>query len=126
MFANLAAWALPVWFAWDPLLCYFAAVFLLAVGVMIALKNAPPQVHGLDKVILCGPVFIAMPMAVFATEHFLDPPGVGRQIPAWIPAHVFWVYLVGPCMTLGALGIVFQKDAGLAAGLLRTPASGDL
>ena len=117
MFANLAAWALPVWFAWDPLLSYFATVFFLVLGVSIAIKKAPPQVHDLDKFILFGPVFIAMPMAVFATEHFLDPPGVGRQIPAWIPAHVFWVYLVGACMTLGALSIVFQKYAGISAGL---------
>ena len=117
MLTSLAALALPRWFAWDPLLPYFTAVFLLALGVGIAMKKAPAQAQGLDKVILGGPVFIAMPMAVFATEHFLDPQGVGRIMPAWIPAHVFWVLLVGTCMTLGGFSIVFQKYAGLAAGL---------
>lgn len=91
-----ALWALPVWFSWDPLLPYFTAVLLLAVGLSIAIKKAPPQVNWLDKIIRCGPVFIAMPMAVFGTEHFLAPAAVGRIIPAWIPGHTFWVYFVGP------------------------------
>ena len=114
---DIAAFVSPVWFAWDPLLPYLTAVLLLAVGVSIAIKNAPPQASALDKVILCGPVFIAIPMAVFGTEHFLDPAGVGGIIPAWIPAHVFWAYLVGACLMFGALSIVFQKNARLPAGL---------
>jgi len=86
-FPPAAVWALPVWFSWDPCLPYLTAVLLLAFGLSIAIKKAPPQASGLDKIILCGPVFIAMPMAVFGTEHYLDPTGVGRAIPAWIPAH---------------------------------------
>jgi uncharacterized membrane protein len=110
-------WALPVWFAWDPLLPYFTAVLLLAIGLSIAIKKAPPQANGLDKLILCGPVFIGMPMAVFGTDHYIDPVGVGGIIPAWIPAHPFWVYLVGTCLILGGLSIVVQKYAGVSAGL---------
>src|SRR5271167_2310859 len=113
----LATLALPAWFSWDPLLSYFTAAFVLALGVSIAIKKAPPQASALEKIILCGPVFIAMPMATFGTEHFLDPPGVGRMIPAWIPANIFWVYLVGTCLILGGLSIVVQKCAGLSAGL---------
>jgi uncharacterized membrane protein len=112
-----ALWALPVWFSWEPLLPYFTAVLLLAVGLGIAIKKAPPHANWLDKIILCGPVFIAMPMAVFGTEHFLAPVAVGRSIPGWIPAHTFWVYFVGTCLILGALSIVFQKYAWLSAGL---------
>jgi uncharacterized membrane protein len=58
-----------------------------------------------------------MPMTVFGTEHYLDPIGIGRIIPAWIPAHTFWVYLVGTCLILGRLSIVCQKYAWLSAGL---------
>ncbi|HXB54080.1 MAG TPA: hypothetical protein VN461_04805 [Vicinamibacteria bacterium] len=113
----LALLGLPLWLSWDPLAPYFAAVFLLALGVSIATKKAPPHANALDKIILCGPVFIAMPMAVFGIDHYLDPIGVGRIIPAWIPAHAFWVYLVGTCLILGGLSIVVQKNAGLSAGL---------
>jgi len=116
-FSPTLALALPVWFSWDPLLSYFAAVFLLVLGLSIAIKRAPPQASALDKIILCGAVFIAMPMAVFGTEHYLAPTEVGRAIPAWIPAHTFWVYLVGTCLILGGLSIVLQKYAWLSAGL---------
>jgi uncharacterized membrane protein len=112
----LTTFALPGWFSWDPLLPYFTAVFLFTLGVSIAIRNAPAQASVLDKIILCGPVFLAMPMAVFGTQHFLFPIGVGRIIPSWIPAHTFWVYLVGTCLILGGLSIVFQKFAWLSAG----------
>jgi hypothetical protein len=56
--------------SWDPLLPYFTVVVLLVVGVSVAIQKAPPRATVLDKVIFCGPVFIAMPMAVFSTEHF--------------------------------------------------------
>jgi uncharacterized membrane protein len=85
--------------------------------VSIAIKKGPPQANWLDKIILCGPVFIAMPMVVFGMDHYLFPAGIGRIIPAWIPAHTFWVYFVGTCLILGGLSIVFQKYAGLSAGL---------
>lgn len=113
----LATFILPIWFSWDPLLPYFTAAFLLVLGVSIAIKKAPPQANWLDKIVLCGPVFIAMPMAVFGTQHFLFHEGVGRIIPPWIPAHLFWVYFVGTCLILGGLSIVFQKYAGLSAAL---------
>jgi uncharacterized membrane protein len=109
--------ALPAWFSWNPLLPYVTAVLLLVVGVSIAIKKAPPRASWLDKIILCGPVFIAMPMVVFGMDHYLFPAGIGRIIPAWIPAHTFWVYFVGTCLILGGLSIAFQKYAGLAAGL---------
>jgi uncharacterized membrane protein len=108
--------ALPAWF-WNPLLSYVIAVLLLVVGVSIAIQKAPPRANWLNKIILCGPVFIAMPMVVFGMDHYLFPAEIGRIIPAWIPAHTFWVYFVGTCLILGGLSIVFQKYAGLAAGL---------
>jgi uncharacterized membrane protein len=114
---SLATLALPVWFAWDPLLSYFTAAVLLVLGLAIAIKKAPPQASVLEKLILCGPVFLAMPMAVFGTEHFLFPTSIGQMVPAWIPAHIFWVYLVGTCLFLGGLSIVVQKYAWLSAGL---------
>jgi uncharacterized membrane protein len=115
-FSSAVLSALPAWF-WNPLLSYVTAVLLLIVGVSLAIKKTPPQAHWLDKIILCGPVFIAMPMVVFGVDHYLFPAEIGRIIPAWIPAHTFWVYFVGACLILGGLSIVFQKYAGLAAGL---------
>jgi hypothetical protein len=78
----LATLALPVWFAWDPLLPYVTAPFLLVLGMGLAIKNAPPQANWIDKIVLCGPVFIAMPMVVFGMDHYLFPAGTGRIIQA--------------------------------------------
>jgi uncharacterized membrane protein len=115
-FSTAVLSALPAWF-WNPLLSYVTAVLLLVIGVSIAVKKAPPRANWLDKIILCGPVLVAMPMVVFGMDHYLFPAEIGRIIPAWIPAHAFWVYFVGACLILGGLSIVFQKYAGLAAGL---------
>ncbi|MGA8223912.1 MAG: hypothetical protein WB780_19845 [Candidatus Acidiferrales bacterium] len=113
----LAAMALPAWLAWDPLLSYCTAAILLVVGVAIAIKRAPAQADWVEKIVLCGPVFMAMPMAVFGTEHFLDPVSIGGMVPSWIPAHIFWAYFVGACLILGGLSIVVQIRAGLSAAL---------
>jgi len=108
---------LPAWFSWNPLLSYFAAVLLLVVGLSIAVKKAPPLANWLDKIVLCGPVFIAVPMVVFGLDHYFFPAAISQIIPAWIPVHTFWVYFVGTCLILGGLSVVFQKYAGLSAGL---------
>jgi uncharacterized membrane protein len=117
LFSPALVWAVPVWLSWDPCLSYVTAVLLLAVGLTIAIKKAPPQASGLDKLILCGPVFIGMPMVVFGTEHYLFHATIGGIIPAWIPAHTFWVYLVGTCLILGGVSILVHIQAGLSAGL---------
>jgi uncharacterized membrane protein len=114
---DLGTWALPVWFSWDPLLPYLTVVVLLAIGLPKAIKTAPPQARLLDKIILCAPVFVGMPMVVFGEEHYLLPAEIGGLIPAWIPAHTFWVYFVGTCLILGGLSIVARQYAALSAGL---------
>jgi len=114
----VAAWALPAWFHWDVVLTHFVAVAMLVLGLSIVLMNAPPEAKLSEKFVLCGPVFFAMPMAVFGTEHFLDPVGIGKLIPSWVPAHLFFAYFVGAGLVAASLSIVFRKLAGLSAGLI--------
>jgi uncharacterized membrane protein len=63
-------------------------------------------------------VFFAAPIAVFGMEHFTFTESIMQLVPAWIPAHRFWVLLVGACLISAALSIVLQKKAGLSAALL--------
>ena len=107
---------LPAWFSWNPLLPYFASVLLLILGLSIAIKRSPQSHYG-DKLILIGPVFVGMPMALFGIDHYLNPSGIGRIIPSWIPLHSFWVYLVGTCLILGGVSILVQIYAELSAAL---------
>ena len=116
-FSPAVSLALPAWFSWNPVLPYVTAVLLLVVGVSLAITKAPPQANWLDKVVLSGPVFIGVPMVLFGLDHYFFPVAIGQIIPAWIPAHTFWVYFVGTCLLLGGLSIVLQTYAWLSAGL---------
>ncbi len=98
--------------------CYFAGVALLAIGLPILIKNDPPQEHGLGKIIPFGRLFYAIPMVVFAAQHFTVTGFIVLIVPSWIPGHRFWVYLVGTALIAAALSIVFKRYAQLAATLL--------
>ena len=110
-------WALPAWFSLENFACYSAGILVLVVGLAVAMKHFPPQTTALEKLLYCAPVLVAAPLAIFGAEHLLDPAGVGRLIPAWIPAHTFWALLVGVCLVLAALSIMAQKQVALALGL---------
>jgi len=89
----------------------------LVVGVSIVFNEAAPQKRGLDKIIALGPVFFAVPIAVFGTEHFTSAESVARIVPSWIPGHLFWALFVGTCLLGAALSIAVKIHAGLAAAL---------
>lgn len=113
----IAGAALPSWFHRDVALLSFIAVALLASGVSIVLTSASLEATAWEKLILCGPVFFAMPMGVFGSDHFLDFASINRLIPKWVPAHTFITYFVGACLVAASLSIIFRKMAGLAAAL---------
>lgn len=114
----MAAWAAPGWPRWDVVLYYFTAVALLVLGVSIVLRSARPAANVPERFVLYGPVFFAVPMAVFGIQHFLEHVSIGNLIPKWVPAHAFLTYFVGACLVAGSLSIVFRKLAGLSAGLI--------
>jgi uncharacterized membrane protein len=97
---------------------YFARVALLAIGVPMIIKNELPQAHGLDKLIPFGRLFYAIPMAVFAAEHFTFTDSVLLIVPSWIPAHRFWFYCVAIALIAAAFSIIFKVRAQLAFTLL--------
>ena len=112
--AVLAAFPIPADVFW----LYFAAIVLFAIGLTIIIKNELPQKHGLDKILPFGRLFYAIPMAVFGTEHLVDAPDIAQLVPSWMPAHLFWTYLVGVALISAALSIIFKRCPRLAATLL--------
>jgi uncharacterized membrane protein len=74
--------------------------------------------HGVEKILPFGRILFAVPIAVFGAEHFTSTKAIASAIPAWIPGHVFWAYLVGVALLAAALSIVLQRVSILAAGLL--------
>lgn len=114
--AAVAAFpAIPSEVIWS----YLAFAMVLAIGlVTMVLRGDWQKARGLDKPILFGPLFYAAPIAAFGTEHFTETAGIQSTIPAWIPWHHFWVYVVGACFIAAALSLVTGIQARLAASLL--------
>jgi uncharacterized membrane protein len=96
---------------------YVCAALLLIIGFIKILKELP-QEHGVDKIMPFGRLFFAIPMAVFGSEHFTATAAIAALVPRWIPAHTFWVYLVGLGFLCAGLSIVVLVQARLAAALV--------
>jgi uncharacterized membrane protein len=113
--AAMAVGAIPS----EVTLSYGAAVVVFAAAqVTMFVRGEWGKARGLDKLILLGPMFYAMPIAAFGVEHFTEAKGVASIVPGWIPWHLFWVYLLGACFIAAALSLVTGIGARLAASLL--------
>ncbi len=93
------------------------AVLVLGL-VVLALRGGWLRAPALDKLILLGPLFYAVPIAAFGTEHFMLTRIIASIVPAWIPWHMFWAYFVGACLIAAALSLVTGIQTRLAASLL--------
>jgi uncharacterized membrane protein len=108
-------------------LAYFAAgVFLLrrelfpSSSTLRASATLPETFLSilLDKLVLAGPTLAAASIAVFGMEHFFAAPQLQQAVPAWIPAHLFFVYFVGAAHLAAALSFIARRLIGLSAALL--------
>src|SRR5207249_3221884 len=73
---------------------YFAGAVILIIGLVRIVRAKALEARGINKAVALGPVFFAIPMAVFGADHFIAPRFVATIVPSWIPWHLFWVYLV--------------------------------
>lgn len=96
---------------------YVSASAILIIG-LIKIFGELGQIHGVDKVMPFGRMFFAIPMAVFGSEHFTATADIAAFVPRWIPAHTFWVYLIGVAFVCAAISIAILVKARLAAALV--------
>jgi uncharacterized membrane protein YphA (DoxX/SURF4 family) len=115
--ANPVAMVLPPGFSWNVFLTYVVALIITVTGVVTARKEAP-QTGALAQLLSFGPLFMAMPMAVFACDHFIEARSISRLVPSWIPGHMFWTYFVGVALICAAISMAINRCAGLASFLL--------
>src|SRR4051794_7927826 len=83
---------------------YVAAV----VAFVVASATTWPDVtkaRGSEKIVALNRLFIAVPLAIFGTEHLGAANFIAPQIPAWIPWHLFWAYFVGLALLAASLSI---------------------
>ena len=99
------------WMGLAGLVYFVAGIFILRKEISAA--------RGWDKLITLGPVFIAVPLAVFAPEHFRGPEFVQSMVPRWMPGpHWFWAYFVGCALLAAATSLTVRKFVRLSSTLL--------
>lgn len=95
-------------------------VFLIA-GLVFALKRSIPlEGNGVRHAVFIrfGPLFFAVPLALFGMQHFALRDVVVGAVPSWMPGPMFWVWLVGAALISASLSIITGKVAHLAALLM--------
>lgn len=98
---------------------YAVAAAAFAAGVAaIVVRGRWQESRGLEKLILLGPLFYAVPLAAFGTEHFTLTAAVASIVPKFMPWHLFWAYFVGACFLTAAFSMVTGIQARLAAILV--------
>jgi uncharacterized membrane protein YphA (DoxX/SURF4 family)/uncharacterized membrane protein len=112
---SMALLVIPSQVIWS----YFSFGVVSAIGLVAMFFRADWQeARGLDKVILFGPIFYPAPLAAFGTEHFTLTKEIASLIPAWIPWHLVWVYVVGASFIAAALSLVTRIQARISARLV--------
>jgi len=96
---------------------YVCAALVFIIGFIRILGELPRE-RGINKLMPFGRLCFGIPIGVFGTEHFTVTAGIAALVPRWIPAHTFWVYLVGVGFLCAAFSFALLVQARLAAVLL--------
>lgn len=111
----LALVAIPHEVIW----CYAVSAAVWVIGLcVIFIGGYWAKARGLEKLIIFGPLFYAVPIAAFGTEHYMIPSEIGSMVPSWIPWHMFWTYFIGACFIAAGFSLATKIQAQLAAALL--------
>jgi uncharacterized membrane protein len=94
-----------------------AGLLYLAAGVFVLRKDLGAA-RGWDKLIALACLFIAVPLATFAPEHFRGPQFVQDSVPSYMPNHAFWAYFVGCALFAAATSLTVRKFVRLSSTLL--------
>jgi uncharacterized membrane protein len=94
-----------------------AGIAALVAGLVLV-RARFAAASGADKVLVLGPVFEAVALAIFAAEHFLAARNLMGIVPRWLPGALFWTYLVGAALLAAALSFIAWRYVRLSASLL--------
>ncbi len=91
------------------------AVFVLAALLPRDTSGAALALTSSRNSILLGRVIFGVSMVVFGWQHFLYAAFLATLVPAWLPAHLFWIYFTGTGMIAAGLAITFNILGGVAS-----------
>jgi uncharacterized membrane protein len=73
---------------------------------------------GVGRILLLGPVFEAVALAIFSAEHFLAARELSVIVPRWMPGSLFWTYFVGAALLAAAISFLAWRYVRWSAALL--------
>jgi uncharacterized membrane protein len=94
-----------------------AGVVALVAGLLFV-RERFEAASGAGKVLVLGPVFEAVALAIFAAEHFLDARDLSGGVPRWLPGALFWAYFVGVALLAAAVSFIAWRYVRWSASLL--------
>jgi uncharacterized membrane protein len=94
-----------------------AGVAALVAG-LILVRPRFTAASGVGRILLLGPVFEAVALAIFAAEHFLAARDLSVIVPRWLPGPLFWTYFVGAALLAAAISFIAWRYVRWSAPLL--------
>jgi uncharacterized membrane protein len=98
---------------WGMLVSGLAA---LIAGLVLARKRFSAAC-GAERVLVLGPIFEAVALAVFAAEHFTAAHDLMGIVPRWLPWPLFWTYFVGVAWLAAAISFIVWRYVRWSAAL---------
>ena len=94
-----------------------AGIAVLVAGLFLV-RARFAAASGVGRVLVLGPVFEAVALAIFAAEHFLAARDLSAIVPRWIPGALFWTYFVGAALLAAAISFITWRYVRWSASLL--------
>jgi uncharacterized membrane protein len=94
-----------------------AGVAALVAGLVLV-RPRFQAASGAAKVVVLGPVFEAVALAIFAAEHFLAARDLMPIVPRWLPGPLFWTYFVGAAWLAAAISFIAWRHVRWSAALV--------
>ena len=119
-----------LWMSLAGLLYLLAGMFFLRKEISVSVPRGRSEsrpvgkddfaARGWDKLIVLGPLFIAVSLAAFAPEHFRrrGPEYIQSMAPSWMPARWFWPDFIGCALLAAATSLTVRKFVRLSSTLL--------
>jgi uncharacterized membrane protein len=94
-----------------------AGIIALVAGLFLV-RTRFAAASGAERILVLGPVFEAVALAIFAAEHFLAARGLSTIVPRWLPGALFWTYFVGAALLAASISFIAWRYVRWSASLL--------
>ena len=94
------------------------AGFAALIAGLVLVRARFAAASGAGRVLVLGPIFEAVALAIFAAEHFLAARDLSAIVPRWIPGALFWTYFVGAALLAAAISFITWRYVRWSASLL--------